>query len=122
MIVQTIERAGKPEYVVIAWEDYQTLLEAAEDAMDRAAIDSFKLRRAAGEEEWVPADTANRILDGESPVKVWREYRGMTQEALAERAGISKAYLCQIETGKRIGAVKTLRAIAVALGVAVEDL
>lgn len=91
--------------------------------MDSTAIDDFKMRLAAGgEEEWVPAGTANRILDGENPVKVWREYRGMTQESLAERAGISKAYLCQIETGKRAGAVKTLRAIAAALGVTVDDL
>ena len=57
-----------------------------------------------------------------NPVKVWREYRGLTQDALAAQAGISKAYLCQIETGKREGAIKTLRAISAALQVTVDDL
>lgn len=122
MNVQMIERDGKPEYVVIAWEDYQALLDATENAIDLAAIDDFKKKFAAGEEELIPADIANRILDGENPLKVWREYRGLTQEALASQAGISKAYLCQIETGKRRGAVDTLRAIATALGVTVDDL
>jgi DNA-binding XRE family transcriptional regulator len=48
--------------------------------------------------------------------------RGLTQEALAERAGISKACLCQIETGKRVGAMRTLKSLAAALAVSVPDL
>ena len=63
-----------------------------------------------------------QLLTGANPVKVWREYRGLTQDALAAQAGISKAYLCQIETGKREGAIKTLRAISAALQVTVDDL
>jgi len=62
------------------------------------------------------------LLTGANPVKVWRAYRGLTQGALAAQVGISKAYLCQIETGKREGAIKTLRAIATALDVTVDDL
>ena len=46
----------------------------------------------------------------------------MTQEALSEKAGISKAYLCQIETRKRVGALKTLKALANALAVSVNEL
>jgi len=65
---------------------------------------------------------ANAILDGEQPVKVWREQRALTQEALATKAGISKAYLCQIETRKRVGALKTLQVLADALGVKLDDL
>jgi transcriptional regulator with XRE-family HTH domain len=41
----------------------------------------------------------------------------LTQQELAERAGISKPYLSQIETGKRQGTVETLSAIARSLGV-----
>jgi DNA-binding XRE family transcriptional regulator len=102
MNIQTINRDGKPEYVVLPWADYQALLEAAEDAIDGALLDA--------------------LLTGANPVKVWREYRGLTQDALAAQAGISKAYLCQIETGKREGAIKTLRAISAALQVTVDDL
>ena len=122
MNIQTINRDGKPEYVVLPWADYQALLEAAEDAIDSAFLDAFRNKLASGEDETVPAAVLDALLAGANPVKVWREYRGLTQDALAAQAGISKAYLCQIETGKREGAIKTLRAIATALGVTVDDL
>jgi DNA-binding XRE family transcriptional regulator len=122
MNVQTIDRDGKPEYVVLPWAEYQALLEAAEDAIDGALLDAFRKKLATGQEETIPATIVDMLLAGANPVKVWREYRGLTQEALANQAGISKAYLCQIETGKRKGAIKTLRAIATALGVTVDEL
>lgn len=122
MNVQTIDRDGKPEYVVLPWADYQALLEAAEDAIDGALLDAFRKKLASGEDETVPAAVLDALLAGIHPVKVWREYRGLTQDTLAAQAGISKAYLCQIETGKRGGAIKTLRALATALGVTVDDL
>jgi transcriptional regulator with XRE-family HTH domain len=54
---------------------------------------------------------------GESPIKFWRERRGLTQQELAEKAGISKPYLSQIETGKRQGTVETLSASARSLDI-----
>lgn len=122
MNIQTIDRDGKPEYVVLPWADYQTLLQAAEDAIDGALLDAFRKKLVAGEDETVPAAVLDALLAGVNPVKVWREYRGLAQDALAAQAGISKAYLCQIETGKRGGAIKTVRALAAALGVTVDDL
>jgi DNA-binding XRE family transcriptional regulator len=122
MNVQTINRDGKPEYVVLPWAEYQALLAAAEDAIDGALLDVFREKLASGDEEMVPSAVVDALLEGASPVKGWREYRGLTQDALATQAGISKAYLCQIETGKRKGAIKTLRAIATALGLTVDDL
>lgn len=122
MNVQTIVNDGKPVYAVIPWDEYQALRAAAEDALDAAEIAAFRQRLEAGEETAFPAEVAHRILDGQNPVKVWREYRKMTQDMLAAQAGISKAYLCQIETGKRAGAIKTLRAIAAALGLKLDDL
>jgi len=55
-------------------------------------------------------------------VKVWLEYRNLSQAALAEAAGLSQAYIAQIETGKREGRIDVYRAIAEALNVAVDDL
>jgi len=46
----------------------------------------------------------------------------MTQQELATRAGISKPYLSQIETGKRQGTVETLSAIARSLDVPLDVL
>jgi transcriptional regulator with XRE-family HTH domain len=46
----------------------------------------------------------------------------MTQQDLADKAGISKSYLSQIESGKRQGTVETLSAIARSLEVPLDVL
>lgn len=55
-------------------------------------------------------------------VRAWREHRRLSQDRLAQLAGISKPYLSQIESGKRRGSTTTLRKIADALGVPVSVL
>lgn len=87
-----------------------------------SSIALFDAAKAADDGFRIPAAVANAILNGQQPVKAWREHRDLTQEALAGKAGISKAYLCQIETRKRVGALKTLRAIADALAVSMNEL
>ena len=117
--IQFIERDGKREFAVIPIELYERLAAALEDADDAALADAA---RAADDGFRIPAAVADALLDGAQPVRVWRDRRGLTQDALAAKAGISKAYLCQIETRKRVGALKTLRAIADALAVSVNEL
>lgn len=117
--IQFIERDGKREFAVIPIELYERLSAALENADDAALFDAVKI---ADDGFRIPAVVANAILDGEQPVKAWREHRAMTQDALAAKAGISKPYLCQIENRKRVGAIKTLKAIAAALAVSVLDL
>ena len=102
MSAQFIEIEGK-QVVVIPADDYRVLLEKAEMLDDVAAYDRAKDALAAGDEELVPAAIVNAILDGENPVRVWRQHRGMSQVQLAEAADISQAYLAQIETRKREG-------------------
>ena len=48
-------------------------------------------------------------------IRTWRVYRGMTQEQLAARAGVSKATVCNVETDATDPKVGTLSAIAEAL-------
>ena len=117
--IQFIERDGKREFAVIPIELYERLSAVLEDVDDAALADAA---RAADDGFRIPAAVVNALLEGEQPVKVWREQRGLTQDALAAQAGISKGYLCQIETRKRVGALKTLRAIADALAVSVNEL
>lgn len=47
-----------------------------------------------------------------------REAKGLTQAALAERLGISRASMCQFENGQRQPSAATAKAIARALGAA----
>lgn len=122
MKAQIIEKNGKPEYAVIPYADYLRLLEAAEDKADAAVLAEFHEAYRAGREFLVPAEILRRELAGELPIRLWREHRGLTQQELADRAGISKPYLSQIESGKRQGTVETLAAIARALDVPLEVL
>lgn len=63
-----------------------------------------------------------RILSGESPVRVWRKHRRMTQADLAEATGLTDAFLSEIENGKKSPSVDALRRIAEALGATMDDL
>lgn len=108
--------------VVIPEDEYNALVEAAEDAEDVAAGRMILGRIAAGEGEFVPSDVVMRMVEGENPIRVYRELRGMSAKELAEKAGIAQAYLSQLETGKREGPVATLRRLAEALSVTIDDL
>jgi ribosome-binding protein aMBF1 (putative translation factor) len=102
--------------------DYESLVASAEQSSDVRAYDEAKRRIASGEDELVPSEFANRILDGENPVRVWREYRGMSAKDLAAKTGLSPAYISQIETGDRDGSFETMKKIAQALSVSLDDL
>ena len=122
MRAQIIEKDGKPEFAVISYADYKHYLELLEDEADARTVAEFHEAYVAGREFMVPDDIMRRELAGESPVKLWREFRGLTQQELARRAGISKPYLSQIETGKRQGTIDTLSAIARSLDVPLDAL
>jgi DNA-binding XRE family transcriptional regulator len=122
MKAQLIEKDGRPEFAVIPYADYQHLLELLEDEADARIIAEFHESYSAGREFLVPDEIVRRELAGEAPLKLWREQRGLTQEELANKAGISKPYLSQLETGKRQGRVDTLAALARALAVPLDVL
>ena len=55
-------------------------------------------------------------------LKELRERRGLTQEKLAELAGVSRAYLSRLEMGLHDPPLSRLRALAKALKAKVADL
>ncbi|MBK7455717.1 MAG: helix-turn-helix transcriptional regulator [Anaerolineales bacterium] len=119
--IQIIERDGKPEWAVLPYEEYLQLIDQSELLEDIRDFDTINAAIDRREEELIPSEVVYAILDGENPIKVWREYRELTQQQLAETAGISKPYLSQIETGKRIGTAEILSAIAKALDVSLDE-
>ncbi|MCB0021907.1 MAG: helix-turn-helix transcriptional regulator [Caldilinea sp.] len=92
--------------------------EMLEDIRD---YDDARQRLAAGEEV-VPSQVVYAILDGENPLRVWREHRHLTQQELADRAGISKPYLSQLEAGKRTGTTDVLARLAETLNLTIDDI
>lgn len=88
-------------------------------------IRDYDLARAwveQSEEELIPSEILYAIMDGENPIKVWREYRQLTQQQLAEAVGISTPYLSQLETSKRTGSTEVLTSIAKALRVTLDEI
>lgn len=92
--------------------------EMLEDIRD---YDAAKAALEQGE-ELVPSEVVYAILDGENPIKVWREYRGLTQQQLAYTSSLSPSYLSQLESGKRKGTTEVLVAIARVLNLTLDDL
>ncbi|MCX7084361.1 MAG: helix-turn-helix transcriptional regulator [Methylococcales bacterium] len=118
MSVQFIENNGCKEYAILPIDVYNQLLEKAELLEDVAAYEKAK----QDDDELIPSDIVNRLLRGENKIKVWREYRQLTQAALADKSDIAQATIAQMEGGKRIGSVTVLKKIAVVLQLDLDDL
>lgn len=103
--------------ITIERGEYDRLLADSEMLADIQAYDAAMRTR----DEGMPMEVFRRIIDGENPVRVIREWRGLAQAELARKAGIHRVQLHDIETGKSRGSVDTLKAVAEALGVALDD-
>jgi DNA-binding XRE family transcriptional regulator len=84
---------GKP-YVLIPLHDYRAMTGASnENNLPEDILDQLAAKKA-------------------SPVKILRKHRGLTQEELAAKAGISRPYLTEIETKRKDGSVRAIKKIA----------
>ena len=113
--------------VTLRKRDWKALVEFLEDIEDRAAIQAVlaheeKVGKEVARRDYMTGDELRRILDDESPVKVWREKRGLTQRELAEQAEVSPSYLAEIETGKKPGSAAALRKLSRVLAIPMENL
>ncbi len=109
------------EMVVLTRAEYDALLASAEDAADIA------LARAAAAESAgapvMPAELALAAANGEiHPLAAWRKAVGLSQAELAERAGVRAATISDIENGRLDPRLSTLRALAEALGLEIDDI
>ena len=122
MSVQIIEKNGKPEWAIIPFKEYQKLQEALEDAEDIRDIERSLKDIQEGKETTIPGEITFAILEGTSPIRAWREYKNIKMNELSKKAGISPAYLSQIENDKRNPTIDTLKAIARELDIDIDML
>ena len=106
------------EMITITREEYDRLREAAEDLADLQAYD----RAIAEGGESIPAAAVKRMIDGESPLRVYRELRDLTQTALSEASGVNRVQIADIEARRSKGSIDTIRKLADALKVTIDDL
>ena len=84
-------------------------------------IHDFTAIKNAGSNSNLPPEIMEQLTLGkDNPIKVIRKYRGMTQQDLADAAGISRPYLTEIETGRKDGSIRAIKSIAGALDVSLE--
>ena len=116
MTTEIINRDGK-NYAVIPYDIYQQLIGDAEILADIKAYDEAKQK----DEETFPNDIVNRIfIDEENSIKVYREYRNLTQLELANRANITINKLQEIEADINIANQKELKTIVTVLDIDLE--
>ena len=90
-----------------------------EDIMDIIAYEDAKSQGGEG----FPVELVERILiNGESPLRVYREYRGFTQVQLAEKVALTQTSIADLEKGKSKGSIETWKALSSALSVDIDDL
>jgi len=121
MRIQKITRNGR-EFAVLPMERLKKLIDDAEMLADVKAFDDAMVRIASGEDELIPFELIERRLAGESTVKIWREYRGLTQEALAKTSKVSRSMIAAIESKHKTGGIATLKKLAGALKVDLDEI
>lgn len=98
--------------------DYEALVAAREELEDILAFD--RATTAGG--DGLQHEFMLRLIDGESALRVFREWRNLSQSALARVSGANRVQIADIEAGRSNGSVQTWKKLAEALGVGIEEL
>jgi DNA-binding XRE family transcriptional regulator len=120
--VQRITSPNGEEMVLLSVAEYERLTEAAEDLRDSLIAERSRGKIESGEEELITHAEMKELLTAKTPLAFWRKKRGMTQDALAQETGVAQGFLSEIEAGQKPGTAATLKKIADALRIKVDDL
>lgn len=111
------------DLVVLPRHDYEVLVKRAnrgtsEDHGTARIVAASNAALAAGREVELPAKIAEAIARGENPLRVIREWRGMTQTHLGDiKTDIGQSTISALENGTRRGTTAVWKKLADALGV-----
>jgi DNA-binding XRE family transcriptional regulator len=122
MNVQIITNHNIPAFAVVPFDEWQHLQARLEDLEDISEARILSGKITTGEDETFPDSFVERLLSGEHPLKVWREYRGFTIAALAVICNVSAPAVSQIETGRRKPSVTLRKHLAAALKCDMEEI
>ncbi|MBO6553296.1 MAG: helix-turn-helix transcriptional regulator [Roseitalea sp.] len=104
--------------VTIPRAEYEALIAARDDHEDMQAVADH----LADPQEGLPHELMKRLIDGESPLSVYRQWRGFNQSSLSRASGVNRVQIADIEAGRSKGSVATLKKLAEALNVSIDDL
>ncbi|MGE3920406.1 MAG: helix-turn-helix domain-containing protein [Gammaproteobacteria bacterium] len=115
---QILSHKGLPAFVVLPFDEYEKMLEILSEVND---METIQLALADTKERF-PLELVEKIAAGNNAIKIFREYRGISQNELAEKIGVTRQYIYQIENGERVGTTKVLKKIASVLSVDLDEL
>jgi DNA-binding XRE family transcriptional regulator len=101
------------------------IIDPEDDDDEAFALEAWNAQQAelkAGRGVSMTKEQWQRIRDGESPVRVVREHRNLTQAQLSDASGVARPEISAIEQGKRRGTVDTYKALAKALSTTLDVL
>ena len=105
---QVIKQGDKPAFAVIPWDTYQELVKNY--IPDESDV-------------WFPQEVVeSNVVKGNSLLKAWREYLGLTQAEVASGAGMSQPAYARLEKLNANPRTATLRKLAKTLGLSLEQL
>ncbi|MBV6633882.1 MAG: helix-turn-helix transcriptional regulator [Alphaproteobacteria bacterium] len=104
------------ETIEITRAEYDQLVEARDLLEDLRALDEADSRDGVA----MPAEVVDRYIAGENPLRIVREWRGLSQSALARQSGVNRVQIVQIEGGGN-ASVTTFAKLANALDVQIDD-
>ena len=82
-----IEYKGKPAFVIVPYDEYQEIMKLKK----RFKTDEdLYLEVINKDDEYFPEEVVKKILGGDSPIRIYREYRGLSQQQLATKIGKTK--------------------------------
>ncbi len=104
---QIIEKEGRPLFVLVPYETYIKTMHKFE----------------SDQEETIPHRIVElSILENKSPVRAWREYKGLTQKQVAARLKISQSAYSQMEKPNAKLRADTIKKISRVLKIKPEQL
>jgi hypothetical protein len=112
------KRTESGEVAILPRKEYEALVARAAEADENigtARLVARARKEIAAGAPLIPKDIADRLANGENPIRVFREWRGMKQQELALESGLTQSYLSDIENGRRRGTALRLRGVSHAL-------
>ena len=101
---QVIEKDGQPLFVLVPYDEYVAWTDGDQQITIPHAI------------------VERHVLEGTSLVRAWREYKGVSQQEIAEQMEITQSAYSQMEKPEANLRPSTLARIAAVLGVLPEQL
>ena len=105
---QVIKKDGVPLFVIVPYDEFIEGIQSSKKSAAKTYLPQAVVEKAA--------------IDGKSLLRAWREYKRMSQKDVAEKMGITQAAYCQHEKAPERMRAATIKKVADALDVSVDQL